>query len=50
MSSDKLEVVEIPPGYTHSIINLGDEDMVTVMWVNEPFDPQRPDTYYEVVV
>lgn len=49
VSSDKLEVVDIPPGYTHNIINLGDEDMVTVMWVNEPFDPQRPDTYYEVV-
>lgn len=45
-SSDKLEVVDIPTGYTHIIINTGDTDMVTVMWVNEIFDPEKPDTYY----
>lgn len=49
ISSDKLEVVDIPTGYTHSIINTSSEDMVTVMWVNEPFDPTRPDTYFETV-
>ena len=42
----KLEVVDIPPGYTHNIENLGDSDMVTFMWANEPFDPENPDTYY----
>lgn len=46
VSGDKLEVVDIPPGYTHNIENLGDTDMVTIMWANEPFDPESPDTYY----
>ena len=39
-------VVDIPTGYTHNIENLGDTDMVTVMWANEPFDPNKPDTYF----
>ena len=43
---DKLEVVDIPIGYTHSIVNTSQtEDLVTVMWVNEMFDPDHPDTY-----
>lgn len=46
VSGDKLEVVDIPIGYTHNIENLGDTDMVTLMWVNEPFDFNSPDTYY----
>ena len=46
VSGDELEVVDIPTGYTHSIVNIGEEEMVTVMWVNEPFDPDNPDTYY----
>ena len=46
VSGDKLEVVDIPPGYTHNIINIGNSDMVTIMWVNEPFNPDKPDTYY----
>jgi len=46
VSGDKMEVVDIPTGYTHNIENLGDTDMVTIMWANEPFDPERPDTYY----
>jgi UDP-2-acetamido-2,6-beta-L-arabino-hexul-4-ose reductase len=46
VSGDKLEVVDIPPGYTHNIENLGDTDMVTIMWANEMFDPEKPDTYY----
>ena len=46
VSGDKLEVVDIPIGYTHNIENLGDTDMVTIMWVNEIFDPENPDTYY----
>lgn len=46
VSGDKLEVVDIPVGYTHNIENLGDADMVTVMWVNEVFDKERPDTFF----
>ena len=46
VSGDKLEVVDIPVGYTHSIENVGSEEMVTVMWANEPFDPEHPDTYF----
>lgn len=49
VSGDKLEVVDIPCGYTHSIANVGDTDMATVMWVNEVFDPAHPDTYFEEV-
>jgi UDP-2-acetamido-2,6-beta-L-arabino-hexul-4-ose reductase len=49
VSGEKLEVVDIPVGYTHHIENLGDTDMVTVMWVNEIFNPERPDTYFLVV-
>lgn len=46
VSGDKLEVVDIPTGYTHNIENLGDSDMVTIMWANETFDPNKPDTYF----
>jgi len=46
VSGDKLQVVDIPPGYTHSITNVGDSDLVTIMWANECFDPDKPDTYY----
>jgi len=46
VSSDKLEVVDIPTGYTHNIENLGDTDMVTIMWANECFNPEKLDTYY----
>lgn len=50
VNGDELTVVDIPTGYTHSITNEGDEDMVTVMWANEAFDPDRPDTFYEPVI
>lgn len=46
VSGDKLEVVDIPTGYTHNIENLGDTDMVTFMWCNECFNPDKPDTYF----
>ena len=46
VSGEKLEVVDIPVGYTHNIENLGETDMVTVMWVNEIFDKEKPDTFY----
>jgi UDP-2-acetamido-2,6-beta-L-arabino-hexul-4-ose reductase len=49
VTGDKLEVVDIPSGYTHNIINTGENDMVTVMWCNETFDPERPDTFFEPV-
>jgi UDP-2-acetamido-2,6-beta-L-arabino-hexul-4-ose reductase len=44
VSGEKLEVLDIPTGYTHNIENIGDTDMVTVMWVNECYDPEKPDT------
>lgn len=46
VSGEKLEVVDIPVGYTHNIQNLGSTDMVTVMWVNEVFDRSNPDTFF----
>ena len=46
VNGDKLEVVDIPTGYTHSIVNIGETDLVTIMWVNECFNPEKPDTYY----
>ena len=50
VNGDKIEVVEMIPGYTHNIINLSDtEDLVTFMWCNECFDPVRPDTFFEEV-
>lgn len=42
----RLEVVDIPTGYTHSIVNTGQVDLVTIMWVNECFNPEKPDTYF----
>ena len=50
LSGEKLEAVRLLPGYTHSLVNLSDtEDLITVMWANEPFDPSRPDTCFEPV-
>ncbi|MBD5473257.1 MAG: SDR family oxidoreductase [Lachnospiraceae bacterium] len=49
VSDQKLEVVDIPVGYTHNIMNIGTEDLVTIIWANETFDKDRPDTYYEEV-
>lgn len=49
VSGDRLEVVDIPCGYTHNIENIGEEDLVTIMWASEPFDPEKPDTYFEKV-
>ena len=46
VNGDQIQVVDIPPGYTHSITNIGEDDLVTVMWANEIFDPEDPDTYY----
>lgn len=50
VSGDKIEAVHMLPGYTHNIINLSEtENLVTVMWANEQFDPNRPDTFFEIV-
>lgn len=46
VSGDKLEVVDIPVGYTHNIENLGNTDLITIMWVNEVFNPEQPDTFF----
>lgn len=51
VSGDKIEAIHMLPGYTHNIINLSEtENLVTVMWANESFDPNKPDTYFEPVV
>jgi UDP-2-acetamido-2,6-beta-L-arabino-hexul-4-ose reductase len=50
VNGDKIEAVHMLPGYTHNIINLSDtENLVTVMWANEAFDPNKPDTFFEPV-
>ena len=50
VSGEKIQAVHMLPGYTHNIINLSEtEDLVTVMWANELFDPRKPDTFFEVV-
>lgn len=46
VSDKKMEVIDIPVGYTHNIENTGNTDMVTVMWASEPFNREKPDTYY----
>lgn len=49
VSGDKIEVIDIPTGYTHNIENTGETDLVTFIWCNECFDPNHPDTYFEEV-
>lgn len=50
VSGEQIQAVHMLPGYTHNIINLSQtDDLVTVMWANEAFDPEHPDTFYEVV-
>ena len=50
VSGEKIEAVHMLPGYTHNIINLSEtENLVTVMWANESFDPNKPDTFFEIV-
>ena len=50
VSGDNIQCIHMLPGYTHNIINLSDtENLVTVMYCNEIFDPQKPDTYFEKV-
>jgi UDP-2-acetamido-2,6-beta-L-arabino-hexul-4-ose reductase len=46
VSGDKLQVIDIPPGYTHSISNIGQSDLITIFWASEIFNPDKPDTYY----
>ena len=45
-----IRVLDIPPGYTHSIENTGDQNMIVLFWANEIFNPQRPDTYWVPVI
>jgi len=49
VSGDEIFVVDIPAGYTHNIENFGNTDMVTLIWANEKFDPERADTFFEKV-
>ncbi len=50
VSGEQIQAVHMLPGYTHNIINLSQtDDLVTVMWANEAFDPEHPDTFYEAV-
>lgn len=51
VSGEKIEAVHMLPGYTHNIINLSDsEDLITLMWANELFNPDHPDTFFEKVI
>ncbi len=49
VSGEKLEMIDIPVGYTHAIENIGKNDVITLIWCSECFDPQNPDTYFEPV-
>ena len=50
VSGAEKKAVQMLPGYTHELVNLSDrEDMITVIWANESFDPEFPDTFYEIV-
>jgi len=46
VSGDKIQVVDIPTGYTHNITNMGNTDLITIIWCNECFNPEKPDTYF----
>jgi UDP-2-acetamido-2,6-beta-L-arabino-hexul-4-ose reductase len=46
VTGSEYQVIDIPPGFTHSITNVGTSEMVTLFWSSEIFDPNRPDTYY----
>lgn len=46
VSGEKVEIVDIPPGYTHAITNTGTTDLLTIFWAGELFDPEHPDTYF----
>ena len=49
VSDEKIEVVDIPTGYTHHIENLSDGEMIVLFWANQIFNPDNPDTYFEPV-
>jgi UDP-2-acetamido-2,6-beta-L-arabino-hexul-4-ose reductase len=49
VKGEEFRVVDIPPGYTHSIENVGTGELVTLFWANQVFDPEKPDTFFEEV-
>lgn len=49
VSDERIEIVDIPPGYTHSIENLSDDEFIVIFWAGEIFDPDNPDTFYSEV-
>jgi UDP-2-acetamido-2,6-beta-L-arabino-hexul-4-ose reductase len=50
VSDKKIEIVDILPGYTHSIENVGNTEVIVLFWANEMFDQNKPDTYYKEVL
>ena len=46
VDGEKPQVLDIPPGYTHSIENIGQDEVITLFWSNEMFNPEKPDTYF----
>jgi UDP-2-acetamido-2,6-beta-L-arabino-hexul-4-ose reductase len=50
VSGDQFRVLDIPPGYTHSIENVGEGELVTLFWANEVFNPDHPDTFFDEVL
>ncbi len=50
VNGKEYRVVDIPPAYTHSIENVGDNELVTLFWADEVFNPEKPDTFYEDVI
>ena len=46
VNGEEIKVVDIPPGYTHAIMNVGNTDLITFMWCNECYDPEISDTYF----
>jgi UDP-2-acetamido-2,6-beta-L-arabino-hexul-4-ose reductase len=46
VSGEKMEVIDIPTGYAHNITNIGNCDLITIMWANEVYNPQSSDTHY----
>ncbi len=50
LSGEQLEIIDVPVGYTHSIENIGNDDLITLIWSDELFDPKNPDTYFESVI
>ena len=49
LTDEIMRVIDVPPGYTHNFTNTGEKDLIVLIWCNEIFDPNNPDTYFEKV-